>query len=84
MRFLKNNPQFAVEIAGHASAEGSFEYNAALSLKRAMAVRDYLIKKGISPDRLIARGYSESRVADFNYKVTQRRRNRRVEFIVLR
>lgn len=79
---LKSNPGIVVEIAGHASSEGSFEYNAALSLKRALAVRDYLIKKGIAPQRLIARGYSESRVADFNYKISQRKKNRRVEFLV--
>ncbi len=80
--FLKANPGIVVEVAGHASSEGSFEYNAALSLKRALAVRDYLIKKGIAPQRLIARGYSESRVADFNYKISQRKKNRRVEFLV--
>ncbi len=79
---LKANPNLVVEVAGHASSEGSFEYNAALSLKRALAVRDYLIKKGISPERLIPRGYSESRVADFNYKISQRKKNRRVEFLV--
>ncbi len=79
---LKANPSLVVEVAGHASSEGSFEYNAALSLKRALAVRDYLIKKGISPERLIPRGYSESRVADFNYKISQRKKNRRVEFLI--
>ncbi len=79
---LKANPGLVVEVAGHASSEGSFEYNAALSLKRALAVRDYLIKKGVSPERLIPRGYSESRVADFNYRISQRKKNRRVEFIV--
>jgi outer membrane protein OmpA-like peptidoglycan-associated protein len=66
-------------IDGHADSWGTPEGNMRMSVERAMAVRDELIRLGIDPERLIARGRgSESPVAD-NTTAEGRARNRRVE-----
>ncbi len=80
---LKANPSLRVEIAGHASSDGPFTYNLALSLKRALSVRDYLVRKGVHPDVLIPRGYGETRISNFNTTEKNRSFNRRVDFVVI-
>ncbi len=57
---LKNNPEFKVNIGSHTDCRGDIEYNIELSQKRAQSVVDYLIKKGITRERLNAVGYGES------------------------
>lgn len=77
--FLKDNPQIKVEIQGHTDSIGSEKYNLILSQKRAEAVRNLLIKKyGISPDRLRAKGYGESKPIASNKTREGRAKNRRV------
>ena len=62
---LKEWGNAKVEVAGHTDNRGGDEYNQALSQRRAEAVRDYLVGKGIAADRLSAKGYGESKpVAD--------------------
>jgi outer membrane protein OmpA-like peptidoglycan-associated protein/tetratricopeptide (TPR) repeat protein len=59
--FLELNDNLSVEIASHTDARGSDTYNQRLSQSRAKSCVDYLISKGISPDRLVATGYGESK-----------------------
>lgn len=68
-------------IAGHTDAIGSDDKNFALSQERAEAVKDYLIKRGITPDRLIAKGYGGAHPVASNAVETGRELNRRSEFI---
>ena len=68
-----------VEIQGHTDSTGSETHNQNLSDRRAAAVRDYLMSKGIAPDRLTAVGYGESRPVAANDTVGGRAENRRVE-----
>ncbi|MFO7640251.1 MAG: OmpA family protein [Candidatus Competibacteraceae bacterium] len=68
-------------IAGHTDSTGSREYNLSLSRERARSVRDYLISRGIAPDRLIARGYGPDHPVASNATVAGRDLNRRSEFI---
>jgi len=68
-------------IAGHTDAIGSDERNLKLSEERARAVRNYLIERGIAPDRLIARGYGEAYPVASNATEAGRELNRRSEFI---
>lgn len=86
-QILKDNPRANVRIAGYASASGTVEYNQKLSERRAIAVRDYLIKEGIAPERLTTIGYGESRPATFEANSADinspaARSNRRVVFEV--
>jgi outer membrane protein OmpA-like peptidoglycan-associated protein len=72
-------PEAIVEVSGHTDTTGSASYNLALSEKRANAVRDYLISKGIDGDRLRAKGYGEtSPIAEGNTEDAHAQ-NRRVE-----
>jgi len=56
---LDENPTLIVELASHTDARDTYERNDILSQKRAQSVVDYLIERGIDPDRLIAKGYGE-------------------------
>ncbi len=63
VRTLKENPQIHVRMAGYTSAKGSEDVNQKMSEKRASAVRDYLIEKGIAPERITTIGYGRTRPA---------------------
>jgi outer membrane protein OmpA-like peptidoglycan-associated protein len=60
---LKDNPKIDVRMAGYTSAEGTEEVNQKLSERRANTVRDYLIEKGIAPERITIIGYGRTRPA---------------------
>ncbi|MGM0578953.1 MAG: OmpA family protein [Myxococcota bacterium] len=72
-----------VRIEGHTDHVGDAGYNKKLSQARAEAVRDYLIDKGISADRMEAVGYGESRPAVEGRDKAARDANRRVEMTIL-
>ena len=57
---LNDNPNVTIELASHTDARGTAAANIELSQKRAQSVVDYLISKGIAPDRLSAKGYGKS------------------------
>ncbi|NIO05204.1 MAG: OmpA family protein [Proteobacteria bacterium] len=78
---LNEYPVLKVEVAGHSDSGGSEEANMELSMKRARSVAIYLEDRfGISPHRIKAVGYGESRPVADNSTVEGRRMNRRVEF----
>lgn len=82
--FLRKNEGMRIEIAGHTDNQGSARYNKMLSQKRAQAVVDYLINKGIQPARLEAKGYGESQpIASNDDEEDGRELNRRVEMRIL-
>lgn len=76
-------PGLVVEIGGHTDAIGSDAYNEQLSQDRANAVRDYLLSKDISEERIVAKGYGESLPVATNDTDEGRQQNRRVEFKIL-
>ncbi|HNW56604.1 MAG TPA: OmpA family protein [Bacteroidales bacterium] len=57
---LLDNPNVTIELMSHTDSRDTEEYNQDLSQKRAQAVVQYLIDKGIEPERLSAKGYGES------------------------
>ncbi len=59
-QILVFNPTITIEIMAHTDYIGSEQSNFELSQKRAQSVVDYLIEKGISPQRLVAKGYGET------------------------
>lgn len=77
---LVDHPTFLIRIEGHTDSIGSAASNLKLSQARANAVREYLIRKGIAPERLKAVGYGEDRPIDDNSTEAGRAVNRRVEF----
>ena len=86
--FLEANPTVSIEIAGHTDSDGTNEYNADLSQRRAETVLKFLIEKGIAKERLQAKGYGETKpiAPNFNADKTPnlegRKANRRTEFSV--
>jgi outer membrane protein OmpA-like peptidoglycan-associated protein len=76
---LVANPAVRIEIAGHTDNTGSKAINLRLSQARAAAVRAYLARKGVSPARMVARGYGEAHPVDANETPDGRAKNRRVE-----
>lgn len=77
--YFKDNPQVTAHIYGHTDSTGPATYNQKLSEKRAQAVINYLIEKGIKPGRLTAKGFGESQPAVQNDTQEGRQKNRRVE-----
>jgi outer membrane protein OmpA-like peptidoglycan-associated protein len=84
-KVMNDNPRIKkIRVEGHASEEGSDEYNLALSKRRAFAVRDHLVKRGkVKASRLTHEGYGESRPIASNADEEGRSKNRRVEFVIL-
>ncbi len=72
-----------LEIEGHADGSGSDEYNDALSLRRAEAIRDWLIAHGVAPERLRVAARGERAPVETNDDGAGREQNRRVRFRVL-
>jgi len=84
LKFLRLNPSLVIELGGHTDDTGRRQDKQQLSQNRADAVRQYLIDEGIDPRRLIARGYGMSNPIASNHTASGRKKNRRVEFMVLR
>jgi len=73
-----------IEIQGHTDNRGGRELNMKLSQSRAEAVREWLIRHGVEPARLIAKGYGPTRPIVPNITAHNRARNRRVQFKIVR
>ncbi len=83
LKFMQDNPAVRVELGGHTCNIGSQTYNQALSLKRAQAVSNYLIERGVDANRLEVKGYEFSEGVAPNDNETNRSKNRRTEFKVI-
>lgn len=59
IRIMDQNPTIVIELAAHTDSRNTFEYNDILSQRRAESVVNYLIERGISADRMVARGYGK-------------------------
>jgi peptidoglycan-associated lipoprotein len=79
---LRDNPTLRVEIEGHTCSIGTAEYNLALGDRRANAVRDYLVSRGVSAERLHTISYGEERPKYDNSREETRRLNRRAALVV--
>jgi peptidoglycan-associated lipoprotein len=79
---LRENPTLRVEIEGHTCSIGTAEYNLALGDRRANAVKDYLVSRGVTADRLRTVSYGEERPKYDNSREETRRLNRRAALVV--
>ncbi|RAW03223.1 OmpA family protein [Pseudochryseolinea flava] len=82
--FLKSKETIEIEISGHTDAVGEESYNLGLSQRRANSVRQYLTGKGVPSERIKAVYFGETRPVDSNETKEGRRKNRRVEFKILK
>ena len=81
--FMSHNNTIKVEIAGHTDSDGSENFNQKLSEGRAQSAVNYLISKGISELRLVAKGYGESVPLEDNDSEEHKSQNRRVELKII-
>jgi peptidoglycan-associated lipoprotein len=79
---MRETPTLRIEIEGHTCSIGTAEYNLALGNRRATAVKDYLVSRGITEDRLRTVSYGEERPKYDNAREETRRLNRRAALVV--
>jgi outer membrane protein OmpA-like peptidoglycan-associated protein len=79
---IKTSPGTRVRVEGHTDSIADEGYNLDLSERRAQAVRDDLVKRGVDADRLVTVGHGEARPVADNETAAGRQRNRRVEVII--
>lgn len=90
VNMLQTNPDMVIEIGGHTDSKGSEEYNQRLSLARAQSCVNYIVSKGISASRVLAKGYGAKKPVapntneDGTDNPEGRKLNRRTEFIILK
>jgi len=83
VKILKENPNINLRVEGYTDDIGTKAYNQKLALRRAMAVKDFLVKEGIDPERIQVVGFGKERYIAENTTPIGRLINRRVEFIVI-
>ncbi len=84
VKLMITNPDMKIEISAHTDDVGADIYNLKLSDKRAESVKEYLFSKEITSDRIVSKGYGESKPAFLPADVDENRaKNRRVELKVL-
>jgi len=64
VRTMRDNPTLRIELSSHTDSRGASWYNDQLSQRRAQAAVDYIVSQGIARDRLVAKGYGESRLVN--------------------
>ena len=82
-QLLREHPALHLRLVGHTDNLGDAQLNTVLSQHRAETVRDYLLRQGITADRITATGYGGQQPAANNNDADQRARNRRVEVMLL-
>lgn len=82
VEIMNDNPTMEIELAGHTDNLGNAQANLALSQQRILAVKEYLVKKGIQAPRITGKGYGGSRPVAPSDTEANRQMNRRVEFKV--
>lgn len=79
---IKQDPDSKIVVEGHTDSQGSPAHNEALSQRRAQAVRDYLVSRGIASDRITSQGLGLTRPVADNGSAEGRSNNRRVEIVI--
>ena len=77
---LDTYPSLTIELQGHTDPRASNAYNEALGERRALSARDYLLQKGIAPERMRIRSFGETQLISNEPDIVDYARDRRVEF----
>lgn len=85
---LSEYPNMVIELSSHTDSRGSDSYNLNLSQRRANSAKDYLVQRGIDPDRIEAVGYGETKILNHctngvNCSEEEHQLNRRTEFKII-
>jgi outer membrane protein OmpA-like peptidoglycan-associated protein len=89
VQLLVDNPEIKIELGSHTDSVDTDDYNQRLSQRRAESAVAYIVQHGIAPDRLVAKGYGESKPIarntnpDGTDNPVGRQKNRRTEFKIL-
>jgi outer membrane protein OmpA-like peptidoglycan-associated protein len=83
VKLLNDNPAMQIELHGHTDNVGGVKENQLLSENRSRKVADYLIQYGIITTRVKSKGFGASKPIAPNDKEENRRKNRRVEFVIM-
>ena len=88
VKLMKDNPGLKIELASHTDSRGEAQYNVWLSQKRSDSAADFLIANGIVKERIVSKGYGESRLINrcangVPCTEEEHLENRRTEFIIL-
>jgi outer membrane protein OmpA-like peptidoglycan-associated protein/tetratricopeptide (TPR) repeat protein len=88
VRTMRDNPTLKIELASHTDSRGVDIYNLDLSQRRAQSAVNYLVSRGIARDRMVAKGYGETRLLNrcgngVKCSATEHQANRRTEFTIL-
>ena len=88
MVVMNDFPKLKIDIRSHTDSRQTAKYNNALSERRAKATRDWLVKRGISANRLTAKGYGESQLVNHcadgvKCSEAEHQENRRSEFVIV-
>jgi len=81
-QWLTENPSVLIQVEGHCDERGSTEYNFNLGQRRANSVRDYLIGKGVAPEKIHTISYGEERPLDPGSSEEAWAKNRRAQFLI--
>ncbi len=89
LSLMNEKPGLRIELMSHTDSRGNDDYNMALSQQRAQSVVNYLVSKGISRSRLVAKGYGETRLVNrcsngVDCSEAEHQQNRRTEFRIIR
>ena len=84
---MSEYPNMKIDIRSHTDSRATFKYNDGLSERRAKSTKDWLIKKGINPNRLSSKGYGETQLVNkcsdgVDCSEEEHQQNRRSEFII--
>ncbi len=88
VRTLRDNPTLKIELSSHTDSRGSHAYNDRLSQRRAQSAVDYIVSRGIARDRMVAKGYGETKLVNrcadgVRCSAAEHQANRRTEVTVL-
>jgi outer membrane protein OmpA-like peptidoglycan-associated protein len=88
VKILKENPSIRVELGSHTDSRSSDQYNLTLSQKRSESAVSYIVSNGVSKDRIIAKGYGESKLLNrctngVKCSEEEHAKNRRTEFKII-
>lgn len=89
IRIMKENPTMVIEVASHTDSRGRNPYNSELSQRRAKSSREYIIDRGIAPNRIFGQGYGELQLTNecedgVDCSEYKHQLNRRTEFRIIR